>query len=844
MGLTEQDPDDYDDDGSEDNYENADSEQQDLDSNNIPPNSEDTSSQHVSSEEELKYQETRDEDYGQAVIKVEIKVDKSEKSQIGGVINNYYYTSDSFKWIELGESFEKISEVFIASPDLIIPDNFKQQRIIVIDGRIHTGRYSLAMHLASQLVSENRKAYHLRCTGSSSIFDFIFNNSAPHNGVFVLRNAFDTPGLFVKDFLESAPDIFHLLQEQDSYLILTTHDPVSYPQEILAIKIVQLSTDELVDVFRRHVSSSIYQIANNLMAEFQDRKFLAELVSILKTPSNINRLLSALAREPDISGNIRSLVKKKAAGIVKAEVNLESWFKNMEEREKFFAFTVLLFPDLSVEDLFDRFITDNSFLRKIKSNLGLPLDLNFSEYMERTHCRISEWGNIEFEEPRFASFVASQYHQNYFYHFGELYVPYSQEVVTHSSKDDIPTRLAYCRALGEMGKTGFKQLSQILTIWGRGNQNSIRAATGYALQQVCTDSSLVGSVENFLLSWAQENQQPSLRWTAIAAGERLYSNFPGVVLDIIEQSKEDWNYAGPIIHSLMNIGKIDLPEVVSLLSNWLAHKDQPVSPRTARRTSIKLLINLNPNNDIRRQVLLPLAQSMLAFSEMTCKETMLIMKSWMHYGNNPRIIEDVSKLISSSLEFDDQILQNVILHTLEQDWLYEKSAKVANLAKQLLAFQHTVTETLGLKSTIVILDISEATMEVQKQMDRFFLGITKYLDAFRIKCFALGDCSPAQQIFLKSLIDGTGIPTQKSSIMPARLIGPILSTLDINKTSLAFVITAGDILDLEDWSASDWTKKTIINQFRPNLDRVEGFKYISSTSVKDVVELLESEQYL
>ena len=850
MGLTEPDPDDFGDDdskknneetrGPSDNSEDANSGRQGLSSNDLPTNGEDTASQTASSEEEI-----QDEVYGQTVIKVGIKVDKSEGSQIVGVINNYY-TSDSFKWIELGETFEKRSKVFVASHDLNIPVDFKQYRIIVIDGSIHTGRYSLALHLASQLASDNKKAYNLRCKGSSSIFDFIFNKPAPQNGVFILRNAFDTPGLLIKDFLESASDISHLLQEQDAYLILTTHNPESYPQEILTVKSVQLSTDELVNLFSTYVSSVIYQLANNIIVEFQDRKFLAELVSILKTPSNINRLLSALAREPDISGNIRGLIKKKATSIVKDEVNLESWFINMEEREKFFAFTVLLFPDLSVEDLFNRFITDNSILREVKSNLGLPLDLNFSEYRKKTHCRVSEWGNIEFEEARFLNSVASQYHQNYFYHFGELYAPYSQEVITHSSlsKDDIQTRLAYCRALGEMGKRGVKQLSQILTIWGKGNQNSIRAATGYALQQVCTDSSLIGNVEELLSSWVQESQQPSLRWTAIAAGERLYPNIPNKVLEIIEQSKEDSNCAGPIIHALMNIAKMDLLKVVSLLIDWLGHKDKPVSPRTARRISRKLFTSLRPNNDLRRQALLPLAGSMLAFSETTCKETMSFMKAWICFGSNPHIVDDVGRLISSSTESVNQILQNVILRTLEQDWLREKNAKVANLAKQLLTFHYTVSEALGLKSAIVILDISEETPDIQKQMDKFFLGITKYLDASRIKCFALGDCSPAQQIFLKSVIDGIGALTPRSSIMPPRLIGPVLSALDIDRTFLVFVITAGDILDLVDWSLSDWTKNTIINQLRPNLEKVEGFTYISSTSVKEVVELLESEYYL
>jgi hypothetical protein len=854
MGSREPDPDGFGDDDFEENEEendipgersgDADSEQKNLDSNNISPNGGNTANQEVSSEEERKFQEARDEDYGHTVIKVGINVGKTEgSSQVIGVVKNYYYASDTFRWKELGETLGKIGKVLIASSRLVIPASFEPQRIIIVDGSVHTGRYSLALHLARQLVSDNRKAYSLQCTANSSIFDFLFNDLVPKSGVFILRNAFDNSAQILKDLLESATDIFQLLEEQDAVLILTTHNPVSYPPEILTIHSVQLSTDELVDVFTRHISSHIYKIADNLVAEFQDRKFLGELVSILKTPSNINRLISALAREPNITGNIRSLVREKAEGIGKAEVNLEAWFQKMEERERYFAFTVMLFPDLSVEDLFRRFVTDNSILRESKFNLGLALDLNFSQYMENTHCRVSEWGNIEFEEPKFLSDVASQYHENYFFHFGKLYELYSHEVITHSSKDDIPTRLAYCHALGEMGKTGFKQLSQVLAIWGKSNQNSIRAATGYALQQVCTDTSQTGNVEELLLSWAQEDQKPGLRWTAIAAGERLYSSVPDVVLEIIEQSREDWDYVGPIFHSLMSIARIDMPEVVSLLIDWLADKGQPVSPRTAKRISSKLLNGLKPNNDHRRQALLPLAESMLAFSETTCKETMSILKAWIYFGSNPHIVDDVGKLISSSMEAVDQILQNVILRTLEQDWLREKNVKVASLARQLLAFHRKVTEALGLKSAIVILDISEETPEIQKQMDKFFLGITKYLDAFRIKCFALGDCSPAQQIFLKSLIDGTGAFTQRSSIMPARLIGPILSALDIDKTLLTLVITAGSVPDLVDWNVSDWTKNTIINQFRPNLERVEGFKYISSTSVKEVVELLESEYY-
>jgi hypothetical protein len=294
----------------------------------------------------------------------------------------------------------------------------------------------------------------------------------------------------------------------------------------------------------------------------------------------------------------------------------------------------------------------------------------------------------------------------------------------------------------------------------------------------------------------------------------------------------------------MNIAKTDFFTIASLLNEWLVIKNRPITKKIAVRTSIQLLGTVNPSNDSRRQAIIPLVKILLTLNENICQELMALLKSWINRSNNPLVLNDISDLLSMKIAFEDHNFKNQILHILEQDWSREKNGRLVTLANKLLAFYAAILETLITETVVIVLDVSDMTIEILKRMERFFIGITKQFDSFRLRYYGLGDCSSEQRFFLKTLIESGSNPNKRSSILPARLIGPILGEIDIDSISLVLVLTSGDIIDLEDWAISGWVDKILINQFRPNLRKVEGFKYIESTSVKDVAELIKTEHIL
>lgn len=774
-----------------------------------------------------------DDQDDQTPIKVVINVSNMSGGEIVGT--KRVVTLDTFRWYDAHEIIEKIQNVLVPGKATKIPEDLERFRIISINGDRYSGRYSLALHLAIRLHKlSGCDIYSLGCVVDSSLFNFLLDTESPENGIFILRNAFDSPGILKKDLLEAASDLTHLLEERNSYIIITDDKTIDLPSEIAQVQAEKLTLSERKELITNYVSKSIYKIQNEFENALQSEKLINALAKVLLIPADIDTFIATLSSEKVPPEDIDKFLLEKANDIAKTEIRLDEWFGTLNDLEKYFAFAVALFPDLKVDDLIKRFKDDNAILQQQKSNLGLPLDLSLKQYLKNTNCRVSEWGTIEFEDSQITEFILGQLHGDYFFHLWELADAYSEMVRSHPEKADLQVRLNYSRALGELGKIDFNRLSSILRNWCESEHYSVRAATGYALKQVCTSRSLVASVENLIRSWMHDSSK-EIRWSSIAAGERLYSNIPETVFSAIHQLSKDWHIHRAIVNALNNISKNDLSSISNLLLDWLSNPEEthPIRRKIALDASYKILQKLNPTNSSRRRKLLPIAQALLLINEKTCKITMSIFKSWLNRNPSEDCVNDIGDLIADSLA-SENLNKDYLTHILERDWLIEKDEEMHDLAKNLLQYIETISEPLPRETGVIIVDISEQDSDWQRKIEVFCRDTRNRLDKyFKTSIICLGVHSSYHENVVDQMAS-KGVSLNFHGLKPARVIGPILERLELQEIKFVLVVTSENIIDLDDWVNSEWAKKIIINDYKNELDRIIGFFYISSRSPEQV----------
>lgn len=757
-----------------------------------------------------------------------------------GYQENNYYVADTFKWLETPQHvIDKVNKVTSLGSNFTFPNALSKYKIISIKGLSHSGRYNLAIFTALKLKNgyQNKNIYSLRCIVDSSILSFLMDNRCPTNCIFIVRNAFDTPGLALKDFTEAAPEINLLLEQNNSILILTNLDKVQLPHEVLEIDVPKLTEQECVKVLWKHFESNIYNLDEAFTNVLSNKKdVISSIVSSLKTPTNIDTFLASISGKIPPQTDIGEYLLEKAKEITKKIGNVSNWFKNLDSLRKYFSFTVALFPDLKVEDLLKRFKVDIQLLQTQRTNLGLLGDYNFEEYLEGANCQLSNWGTVEFKDPDVPSFLLSQLKQNYFFQYWDLLTYYSKEVKSHPSKDEIETRLSYSRALGELGKSDTAKLFEVLIEWAKSDWKSVRAATGYVLRQVSSDTSLQQWVEKVLFDWSS-SEMASIRWASISASERLYSVLPKATIGIIEKLSNDWPNSQATIHALVKISRIDTVRTVTLLRGWLSRSRLDANNHLKKisvRASFEILSDLRIADSKRRKDLLPLIKDLLQLSNEDCRKTLSLLRKWVIAEQSTSCDKDVSNLIASFITLDNWQIIHEIINVLETDWSMDDDQHIREIAVDLLNYYRVTSAPSSTELGILVID-SCGNSKINTCAYEVISDLTKTI---RLRSFYLGISTTLEDMIGEKQFVYEAIAIQ--GLQPVRLVGPILERLNIENTAFVLIITAGNILDIEDWIVTGWEKKLVINIYGMDINKMpKGPKYLLSASKDQVLTILK-----
>ncbi|MPL97679.1 hypothetical protein SDC9_43871 [bioreactor metagenome] len=743
---------------------------------------------------------------------------------------NIFYISEAFRWF-LAPT-EKIKRIFKPGSKLKIPQTLNQSRIVVINGKLHSGKYCLALYLATLLANNGQKIFSVKCTLKSSIFSFLINDAAPKAGIFILRNGFSNPGIHLQDFLESPSELIELLENSNSYLIITNQEEVDLPAEILQIQSVNYTQNECKEIFHNHINSELFLIPEYFLDLFENEKTVTNLISILKTPSGIGTFITAISNEEKGKENPEEYLLAKANDIADSKSFIGNWFEKLSLTEKHFAFTVCLFPNLQREEFLLRYEQDFENLQKSKLEF-----VGLNQLLTKTNCRMTEWGSFEFNDPQNELYVLNQLKSEYFFHFRKLFETYSNEVLKFSSPGDIEIRLAYSHALGELGKSNLKEITQVVNKWSLSKELPVRAATGYVLSQLCTDPDRVSDVEQLLTNWMAQDA-PNQQWTVVAAGERLYSIIPETVITIIDKLSNNWEANGAIIHALLSISKRDLNRVVDLIIKWLIPSDSkyPFRRKIGTITSYNILSKINPFNSRRVNIILPLIWVLLNLHESTCENMMHLCRNWMKSNPDSALREEICRNIAESLTYKNNISAKII-SILSTSWINDENEFIYEKAKGLISYYRTINLSNTNKSIVIIVDPCLNDHLNQKKILKLFREIQQVsLSVAKTTSFYMGDCNPFHQSDFESL--SKEIPQPQCEYQSSRLIGPILDKTEVINILYVIILSSDQIIDLEDYSNSNWTDKIAVLHLSSTIPEYSGIKYISDLNPMEQIKNL------
>ncbi len=809
-----------DDEGKEFGEEENDFDENDLDENDL--DNEGRAEQEYEKEVEVSVRQT-------------IKHAHRGSTQIGEVTNNYY-VSETFKWLETPpDLIEKNNSVFVQGAKTKLSTRLSDHRIIIINDDVHSGRYSLALSIAKNLAKlpNNKVIITLKCLVDTSILSILLDKNIPADAIFIVRNAFENPGVFLRDFQESCSVIVRLLKQSGSYIILTNSQKgIELPSDIHPIQGTGITAENLIQIFNRHITFSGYMLKEKLISFLKkDQKIVKELIDVLRHPYYIDDFARSLAdAQDDIEISNETLIEM-AKQVSKPELKLKNWFDELLDIEMYFAFTVALFPDLRKIDLIKRFESDTEKLRQSKTRLEQPRDYGLQHYLEKAACRLSDWDTIEFEDSRCFAYTLTQLRTNYFFHYSGLRNEYAKEITNHVAKNQIETRVSYARALGELGKSDIGELKLILSSLGKSDIMSIRASTGYCLKQLYSDISSHMDIKSLLLEWAQGNE-PSLKWTSIATGEKLYWEFPDTVLNIIDRLATDWRNTSAITHALIKISRIEQEKVSDIISKWLDESETQnnnVLRRTATKSAYALFDDLRAGNMVRKQSLMPLAKRLLYLSETHCQKTINKIQNWILQDPKSNW-DDVSNLLADILASYNYTVSSIVISNLEKNWLQHDNPTLQKLAKELLEYHGAVvtnSTSNQIPSGLVLVDISNNSGQVIK----FSKDLQKKISWAMVSM---------QPIGISEFLNTEVILWASRGYKPARLIGPLLEKKNVDEFSFLLIITVGEIIDLADWIDTPWKEKIVVCNFGADISMLPGIYYLKSASVEQTALLLQS----
>jgi hypothetical protein len=237
----------------------------------------------------------------------------------------------------------------------------------------------------------------------------------------------------------------------------------------------------------------------------------------LPTAHRANDIFELLRRDADIDSRVHS------------------WFVERDDSSRCFLLTLALFAGLGSEELWDKHKEIVSALRKLDPTLSIfPLGI----LRQRVAPYVTEDGQIDFINPRVYRAIVNELAKNYREYFIELVplfkkwsIPDLPRSMTKEERDvrvaeteDVRNSIA--RLVGEVGKYGVGDITEILCTWATHPLGGIGKTAGIALRQTAMDVASAQHALSLLHEWSVDFTSENarfLRWASASAMWRIAS---------------------------------------------------------------------------------------------------------------------------------------------------------------------------------------------------------------------------------------------------------------------------------------------------------------------------------
>lgn len=608
--------------------------------------------------------------------------------------------SQGIRVIDLANSeIDKINSIYVESPRFSdYMTRILNERLIIIIGNAHTGKYATAIQISQKLVVENSdlKIRSLRFSDDASLIDFVENEKCPNNSIFIVQDGFVVPGLGIAEIQRHAYYLVSLLVNRNDYVIITVDTGLLIDNEIpeqFKIELSSFSTTELQKILKKH--TTYYELSDASKSIIEEKK--QQILSALRTAHAIDRLFQIIGRYPVIAAQDVDDVLSK---ISNTALDAKLWFQSLGVNQRYYAMLVALCRELDRNQLWLVYEKIVLTLRNKKVNIDTPLNFSEEELRSSTYTVLTEIESLEFQDKVYRDQVLLQIREAYLQHFKHLLPVFSELVLKNSAHQDSQSRdmrISLAIAVGEIAKNSWKEsFKGILDEWANHSETTIKSAVAHAIRQTATAKIRHKDIIYVLSRW-KTSPNSNLRWTSASICERLYPIMPNEALDTLnELSNDRSNFVRrAVAHAVAAIARRDLEESIQIILAWVS-TERKRTKRTAGDIFIKLLenskrLNLALENDEYRVRLMPLVTELIVQGDEHLITGLSLLQEWISSSHeNQDLLSSIeNSLLNICMDVPGDIRENVI-DEIREKWvqaedesLYRFSVVLVDLIQKL-----------------------------------------------------------------------------------------------------------------------------------------------------------------
>ncbi|MBP8948682.1 MAG: hypothetical protein KBG73_07555 [Candidatus Promineofilum sp.] len=419
------------------------------------------------------------------------------------------------------EELAKIGMVYVEPPSYDEAMRvLREFNLVHLVGPDHAGKFAMAHALARQCAPDaGLRIRTLRCSEDASILDLLEDPNCPRQSIFIMRDAFSSPGLIRRDFHGNLGALQEILYSNSQFLILTTDGEATAANRIgdgrQTVAVVAPPDSMYPELLDKHFNwystpdswrKPAAGVARGAFRHpYHFDLFAARLQRLEARPTPPQ--LEVIAR--DIKDNALSV---------------RVWFGGLDSNQRYFAMLACLCPALTLDELWKLYEKLVEFLKGQGIRLDPPLNYGREDLLESIQAHQTDAGTVEFNSPIFAQGALAQAQNNYREQFRLVLPKFVNEIettITSKKPSARDLRLALTTAIGLLGQADLRWVRPHLLHLAQHQELDARLAAAAALRRICGQEEQSQPVANLLAGWARDNR-PRVRWTAAATYSKLH----------------------------------------------------------------------------------------------------------------------------------------------------------------------------------------------------------------------------------------------------------------------------------------------------------------------------------